>query len=198
MVADEQKSTAPEHFDLAKHVHQYLSSEGFKISLRGLYNHIQERKLKKSPDGKFTREAVERYAARFLPRLDGSNSNKHVEGLQQEKLQADVRRAIEDARLKRLRADLLDGKLVPASAFEQGLAARAALLKRGLQSMCHGVVERCIEAVGGDSTKAPHLLDLLLSEVRNCLDQYAHDREFTVDREEVDSFLQAAKARETA
>lgn len=185
-----------EVFGTAKEVAAYLKAEGFKVSLRSVYNHIQERKLPKDKEGKFQRKAVERYAARFLPRLDGKVSDQHVEGLQKQKLEAEVRRATEDARLKRLRADVLDGKLVPADLFERALAARAVLLKRGLTSLCHEMTEKIIETVNGDPNLAPHLLDLLLKEVRSHLNYYAQDQDFSVEQEALDSVLHAARARE--
>lgn len=188
--------TRPLAFALAKDVAAYLRAEGFKTSVRGVYDHVAKGKLRKHKDGTFLRQDVERYAARHLPRLDGGTGDKHTETLQRDKLQADVQRAIEDARLKRLRADLLDGKLVPAAQYEQALAARAALFKRSLSAWCHHVVDRAIETCNGDPKKAPLLLDVLLAAVREYLNQYAMDQEFVADVEEARAFLEAARAAE--
>ena len=193
---NEQEKQVVETFSTPKEVAEYLKAEGFKVSLRSVYNHLKERKLPKTREGKFDREAVERYAARFLPRMDGQVSDKNIEGLQKQKLEADVRRAVEDARLKRLRADVLDSKLVPRNLFESALASRAALLKRGLTTLCHELAERIIETVNGDPRNAPQLLDMLLKEIRLHLDQYSQDREFQVERELLEGVLESARARE--
>lgn len=172
-------------FKTVKAVYAYLKEQNAKVTMTTLYNHAKTGRLRKR--GKvFHQDDVDLYA-HTIPKEHEDGIN--VSDMTLRKQAADIARAEEDVRLKRLRADTLAGKLVPADLYEQSLAAKAALLKRGLLSMCHGLAVEAVEVVEGDPSKGSLLLDMLLKAVNRHLHQYALDTEFTVDAEEIEAIL---------
>lgn len=176
-----------------KAVHRYMKDKGLPTALSTLHSHIKKGRLKKRGNV-YHQEDVDRYIDTLPKQTDAGIS---VTDLQLRKQAAEVTRAEEDARLKRLRADLLDGKLVPADLYEKSLAARAAILKRGLLAMCHSLTIEAVDTVDGDPNKGPLLLDMLQRAVNRHLHQYAANQEFAADDEDIQAVLETVKESTT-
>lgn len=157
----------------------HLGARGWKIGKDTVYKHRREGKLRSQPDGSFTFNDVERYAASFLKRKDGSEATK-FDGLQQEKLTAEVDKMKAQARHWHVRAETLSGAYVPKELFERELARRASIFRNDLETFARAEASKIIALIGGDPGKIPDVIEFLLCRFGDHLARYAEERVFSV------------------
>lgn len=159
----------------------WLKGNGWKISKSGIYTHCQEGKLRPDPDGTYTLTAVERYARTFLKRLStGQKIKPELDKLQRDKAEAETKRATAQAEHWELKIKIAKGLYVEYAQYEQDLAARITILKSDMENFARSSAGEIIQCVGGDPSKIPDLIDMLLARVRSWLGRYAEDKEFIV------------------
>ena len=126
---------------------------------------------------------VENYAYTFLKRratgrtVDDEKSDdlqKRKAHLEVEKLEIDVARA-------KHKQEVEEGKYIPRAQLEIEFASRAAILDAGLSHFFQSEAGNWVDLVGGDQTKLPALVKLLVDKKDDFLNQYAQVKDFIID-----------------
>lgn len=142
---------------------EYLHSQGWKMSLRTGYNHRDKRILLPRQDGKYYQSDVDRYAnSGALQRLDGIKQEAADTDLERKK-KAEADSAEYDARIKRIRAEAIEGKYVDREIFEDELSAQALSFRNSIQTYIHAQAEEIVSFVGGDISRIPDLIEFMLT-----------------------------------
>ncbi len=157
----------------------YLKAHDWKAGKSLVYIHKKEGKLRPQKDGLFHLKDVEKYAANFLHRTDGS-SGSEIEKYQEEKARAELDKTKEQLEHLRIRNKVANGLYVPKDAFERELAQRAMIFKADAEAFCRMQSGMIISLVGGDKDMAPDLTEYMLGAIAGWLSRYATDREFIV------------------
>ena len=161
-------------------VRKYLKKNNWRISKSQIYEHVEQKKLKRTDEGIFSISAVDKYALKYLRRADGSKPSKAHADIQERKYDADARQSIADAEYKEIKTKILKGEYVKKDSFELELAKRAAFLKSDIENFIRSGVEKIIALVGGDPTKAPALIEYQMDAAADWMNRYDSDKEFTV------------------
>jgi phage terminase Nu1 subunit (DNA packaging protein) len=172
--------TTTQSFETVLDVYHYLKSAGFKVCRSSLYNHVGQGKLRKK-DGVFTLAAVGKYARTFLQRQDsGQLISDELEGLQRQKLEAEIR--LKQAQADRAEFDqaIAVGQFIPRKDFELELAARAAVFDAGFRYFFQASAAELIALVQGDLKKIPEFIDALNDRLDVQLNEYASTKEYQV------------------
>jgi hypothetical protein len=169
-----------ESFSNVADVHKYLKAHGWKISKTQLYQHVDEKKIKRGDNGKFEISSIDKYALKYLRRLDGSKPSKDLAKIQERRYSAELRAAEAGADMKETKVRLLKGEYVEKGEFERALAQRAAIFKNDLESFCRSQAPAIISLVGGALDKTPDLIEFMLDKTAEWLNRYADERDFTV------------------
>lgn len=141
---------------------EYLTAQGWRIKKSSLYQHVKEKQLRRQADGYFSIADVEKYARRCLKRLDGTSKKQSIEKMQDRKYQAEVETAEYEARIKRIKADAIEGKYILRKIFEDEISAQTLAFRNTIQSFIHVHAEEIVSFVGGDVSKIPDLIELLI------------------------------------
>jgi hypothetical protein len=174
----EENKTITEVIRTVADVRKYLKAYAWKISKTQLYEHVEQKKLRRADDGTFSIPAIDKYALKYLRRSDGSKPSKALAAIQERKYEADVRQSIAGAEMKELKIDLLKGEYVRKDAFERALTDRAMLFKHDIELFCRSRAAEIINLVGGNKEKIPDLIEYLLEQTATWLNNYSADREF--------------------
>lgn len=187
---------------------EYLTKAGWRIKKSTAYNHRDKGWLRPGADGKYTRAAVDKYAAQKLKRLDGSKKDK-IEKMNADRQAAETRRLNALAEREEMKLKILKGNYVDNGSFERELAHRAQLLKNDEESDCRTKAQNRIQlTIDGledaaillfklkypieiiseisknniefIKSKLPDVIEFDLDETAKRLNRYAADREFTV------------------
>jgi hypothetical protein len=169
------KSDIP--FKTRMEVLEYLKSEGYKIGKSKLYNDCDKNILAVEKDGTVTREAVANYIKYHLADNSDDEFNK-------ERAQAEVRRATAQAEHWELRTKLQKERFIPRIDYERELAAKAILIKSGLENIARGNAAEIIALVDGNPEKIIDLMEYLSGCFAEYLNQFAQAREFEVIMED--------------
>jgi len=154
------------------------AKEGWKVAQSSVYNHVGRHRLQRDEEGRFTLEAVDEYARRYLKRQDGSSQN--ADETAQSKREAEVRRLRAQAELFEMKAEVEKGRYILREQFEQALASRAQLFKTDLNNFATGEAPEIVTLVNGESDKIPDLIEHLQERFADILDRYSRDTEFLV------------------
>lgn len=158
-------------------VRQYLLDHGYKISKSQLYDHGKAGKIKPRQDGEFYQDDIDEYAAAFLKTKAGG---RPISDVQNRRNEAEARKMEAQARLWRLKADILAGQYIKRDSFELDLTSRSLLFKHDLQNLARAQAPTICRLVNGDRQLIPELMDFLLEQFAIFLNRYAEDREFVV------------------
>jgi hypothetical protein len=150
----------------------YLGQQGWKIAESTCYQHKDDGLIRPRPDGLYHEADVLRYAQKHLRRLDGAGS-KSLEALQEEKVRAEINRAVVQARKADFMQAVLEGKYIKRVDHERDLATRARLLKSDLFAWGRLYVEELIHTVNGDQARAPEALAFTERHIEDWLNRYA-------------------------
>lgn len=180
MTEENENKTVSETLRTVADVRKYLKAHAWKISKTQLYEHVAQKKLKRSDDGAFSIFSVDKYALKYLKRVDGSKPSKALADIQERKYEADVRQSLASAEMKELKISLLKGEYVPKDSFGRALAERAILFKNDIETFCRSKAADIIDLIGGDKEKIPDLIQYLLDQTANWLNNYSEDRKFSV------------------
>ncbi len=145
----------------------YLQSEGWKISKSKLY--ADRGIIKTQADGSYLKKDVDKYAEKFLRKLDGSD----IDSDPFEKLKEETRLTKERADKVAFENEIMRGSYVLREEAEQQLAARAAYIKSSIEGFFHSLSPRIAELIGGDATKISELTEFCLREVEDFFHHYS-------------------------
>ena len=158
---------------------EYLHGQGWKMSLRTGYNHRDKKLLLPRKDGKYYQSDVDRYAlSGYLQRLDGIKqeiTDKDIE----RKTKAEADSSEYDARIKRIKAEAIEGKYVGRERFEDELSAQALAFRNSIQTYIHSQAEEIVSFVGGDVSRIPDLIEFMLSRADEHFVKCAEQMELT-------------------
>ena len=169
---------------------EYLHSQGWKISLRTGYNHRDKKILLPRKDGKYYQSDIDRYAASGeLQRIDGSKPElSDADSDRKRKAEADS--AEFDARIKRIKAEAIEGRYVDREIFEDELSAQALAFRNSIQTYIHAQAEEIVSYVGGDTSRIPDLIEFMLTRADEHFVKCAEQMELTgplVDIDKIDT-----------
>lgn len=167
----------------------YLAEErGFKVSERKVYD--DKRLIKKQTDGSYLVRDAEEYAAQYLQKKDGSDTDN---GLQRDKQEKENLLLDEKIKREQRRNQIETGKLILRSKVNQQLAARAAFLISDLEAFAHSklpeIAEHALDTTSVPAELAPYIIELrtkigpelsaiFLSEMSKWLDRYSQPLQF--------------------
>ena len=169
---------------------EYLHGQGWKISMQTGYNHRGKKLLSVRKDGKYYQSDVDRYASGgALQRLDGIKQEvSDADSDRKRKAEADS--AEFDARIKRIRAEAIEGKYIDREIFEEELAAQALAFRNSIQTYIHAAVEEIVSFIGGDVSKIPDLIEFMLERADDHFLKCAEEMERTsppIDIDKIDA-----------
>lgn len=162
-------------------VTEYLKDKGWKVSKSTVYGHLKEGKIK-SVDGVFQIKEVEKYAGLHLNRMDGTNPAEEAGKLQQDKLEAETRKARAQAKHWEMKTQVESGKYIDRDLFNGELASRAAIFRNDLETFFRSNAGEIIKKVDGDGTKNPDLIDYCLERMELFLGRYAEPKKWSIPR----------------
>jgi len=153
---------------------EYLKKEGWKIAKSSIYSHVKEGKLRPRSDGKYHQQDILKYARSWLKRLDGSTEESSITELsRKQKADADV--AEYDARIKRIKAEAIEGKYVLREYMTEELAVQASAFRNALQTFIHSQAEEIVSFISGDVSRIPDLIEFLMVRSDEHFFRYAED-----------------------
>jgi|GEM_PF-1888524 len=141
---------------------EYLTAKGFRIKKSSAYQHVREKTLQRQADGTFSVADVEKYAYRCLKRLDGASTRKSYENMQERKCRADVEAAEYEARIKKKKAEAIEGKFILRDVFEDELSTQALAFRNALHTFVHTNAEEIVHFVSGDTSRVPDLISFVI------------------------------------
>lgn len=158
---------------------EYLHSQGWKISLRTGYNHRDKKILLPRKDGKYYQSDIDRYAASGeLQRIDGSKPElSDADSDRKRKAEADS--AEFDARIKRIKAEAIEGRYVDREIFEDELSAQALAFRNSIVTFINSMAEEIVSYVGGDTSRIPDLIEFMLTRADEHFVKCAEQMELT-------------------
>ena len=162
---------------LAPEVLEYLKAESWKVEKSKLYDDADRGALKKEKDGAYSKASVDKYANKWLEKLDGTD--KPDDGLMTRKARLEIE-ILEEKKKEIVRENEIDaGKWVLRSDVESMFAGRASLLKNGLgPEFIHSHAPQIATLVGGDHAKVPDLIEYWLKAIEEHFDRYSKPVEF--------------------
>jgi hypothetical protein len=158
----------------------YLKKNNWKIAKSRAYEHQNEGKINPATNGTYRLSQVEKYAATYLTKADGTTASNELEKYAAEKALVELEKEKEKLEELRRKRKLAAGAYVPREAFELELAKRASVCKSDIENFIRSGAEKTIALVGGDPAKAPVLIEYQLDAFAGWLDRYAGDKEFKV------------------
>ena len=161
-------------------VHAYLKARGWKVAPRTVYKHAEEGRIRPRPDGQYTTQQADRYAATFLKRLDGTSSTPELDRLQRDKVVEETRRTRAQADHWDFKTRILKETYVPKDAFERALATRASVVKSDLENLSHTLPAELVARFGIAETYIPDLTAFLADRFEAVLARYAENRALQV------------------
>ncbi len=185
----------PASFSNPLEVSKYLKKAGWKVEKDTVYRGVKDGKLRAGEDGRFSREAVEKYAAAFLTKAKTRQHLKDTE-LSRRARQAEIELKEEQTKLARIKIAEREGRMIPREQFAMELAARAATLEAGLKHLVQDRVADWIQLVAGDQAQLPELLRVIHLDLDRALNEYASTREFHVLFEQTEDLTQRRNAAE--
>ena len=167
---------------------RHLDAQGWKVSKSSLYAHKKDGRLRPNDDGDFVVKDVDKYARRWLERKDGGNvPNDELDEVKLRKERAAAAREEAQARTALVKAAAAEGRFVLRDQVEHHLAARAAIFKSDGVNWIQSNAGAIIEAVDGDASKTPDLVETMLKALEAWLDRYSQPVDFEVpDLEAID------------
>ncbi|MFA5387185.1 MAG: hypothetical protein WC322_02205 [Candidatus Paceibacterota bacterium] len=175
----------------------YLKESGWRVSKTTLHRHCTEGKL--LPDkitGEYKQNAVDRYARTFLKRIDtGKRVSEEADKLQSRKAKLEIEKLEEEIHRTRYKREIEEGKYIPRDLFELELSGRAAVLDAGLTHMIQSKAGGWIALAGGDDRRTPDLIRAMLADKDALINEYAKNREYTVEFE-ADDITDESEARD--
>jgi hypothetical protein len=168
MKSNKNDSILPNLLAVATH----LKRLGWKIGKSTIYNH--KGRIKKQKDGTYRTADVEKYAAANLERLDGEKADP-LEAERIRRSQAETESAVYDARMKKVRTEAAEGKYIAKEIFEEELAVQAQAFRNAIQTYIHSQAEEITNLMGGDVSKIPDLIRVMLDRADEHFFKYADD-----------------------
>jgi len=142
---------------------EYLTAQGWGIKKSSLYQHVKDKILQRQADGSFSIEDVEKYASRSLKRLDGTSKKQSIENMHNRKYQAEVETAEYEARIKKTKAETIEGKYILREILEDELSSMALAFRNSIQTYIHSHAEEIVSFVSGDVSKIPDLIEYMIT-----------------------------------
>lgn len=165
---------------------EYLHAQGWKMSLRTGYNHRDKKLLLPRKDGKYYQSDVDRYSlSGSLQRLDGIKQEITDKDIERKK-KAEADSSEYDARIKRIKAEAIEGKYVDRERFEDELSAQALAFRNSIQTYIHSQAEEIVSFVGGDVSRIPDLIEFMLSRADEHFVKCAEQMELTGSLVDID------------
>lgn len=142
---------------------EYLHSQGWKISLRTGYNHRDAKLLLPRKDGKYYQGDIDRYAnSGILPRIDGTKPELS-DANSDRKRKAEADSAEYDARIKKIKAEAVEGQYIEREIFEDEIAEQTLAFRNAIQTFIHASAEEIVSFVKGEASLIPDLIEFMLS-----------------------------------
>ena len=179
MTSEKQQNKTDLTFANVLAVVDYLKAHDWKVAKSLAYLHKKEGKLRPRKDGLFYLDDVNKYAATFLKRIDGT-SGSDADRFQVEKVQTELDISKEKLEHLQMKNKVAKGMYVPKDAFERELAQRAIVFKSDVESFCRSKAADIVNLTGGEKDRIPDLIEYMLGESATWLNRYAADREFVV------------------
>ena len=177
-VATSAPATAPTLTNLLAVV-KHVTAAGWRLKKSTAYKHHEEGKLRPEKDGTYAVSKVDKYAATFLKKLDGT-TNDELDQFQAERAQAETEKTKAQSENWELRNKILKGLYVEKGEFERALAQRAATFRVDMEAFIRSGAGGIIKLVGGKADKTPDLIEYMLGEAAGWLNRYAEERDFAV------------------
>lgn len=161
-----EKEGAVETFRTRADVLRHLESEGWKVSKSKLYRDVDDRLLQPEADGCFSLRSVEAYAESYLQYEGATDDDKADERearelrMRRERTKADNEDL--DNRLKQLKVDREEGRLIEVDTYNQNMGAAASILRDSQVTFFETRTKEIIYRCGGDPAREPEVKDWLL------------------------------------
>ena len=163
------KTSLPNRAAVLKH----LQVTGWQIGRSAFYQHCNEGKLARSPDGSYSTEAVATYASTFCRRL--ATGKKMVSGIAQQREEVALQRAKVALQRERRELERLEARAIPVQEAELMVVGRAVIFLAHLRAMAQMHAIDLIRIVGGDQAKAPALIADIQAHIETHVESYATD-----------------------
>lgn len=155
----------------------YLRESGWKVGKTKIYE--DQYKITRQTDGTFLRKDVDKYAAAFLRRLDGTDADNDEESLSLQKLRLEIQTAQEKLEKVRRENKIEAGQYISRAEHERALAARAAFLMGELgANFIHSRAVKIIDLVEGNRDRAPELVEYWTHTIAEAFDHYSKPMQF--------------------
>lgn len=196
---DETKKQLHEKYSEAKPLEQssfselvdvllWLQENGWKIAKRTIFKHQKEGKITRDRDlRRFVLEDVERYARKYLRRLEtGRNPLDEMSKLQDRKLRGEVRRLEAMAEKAEIELHVTRGIYINREDMERELVGRALVIDSSLRHMIKTGAAEWVDLVGGRQEAMPELINVMLASLDTVMNTFAGLHDFVIEIGECD------------
>lgn len=162
----------------------YLSELGYDCHPATLSRGVKAGKIGASREkGElvFAKKALDAYVRHLRPRDGGEGDDKRTRTYLRQKAELELRELGIETERKALRLAAEQGKLLPRDRVEEEWGAAAQLLVSSFETWSHEASDAILELVKGDAERQPELLRYLLESTEDYFDQFAAEREWTVE-----------------
>lgn len=167
----------PDSYENRTAVVQHLQARGFKVGKSKIYEDAKSGLLRVQPDGTVLGSDLELYIkACLVGRRQPSNEGE----LARKKLELEVQKLENQVREQNLEYEKSIGKLIDRRDVELELAARAAVLSAGLETMVYARSAEWIFLVQGKPEFSAKLAEEMIQSFRDTLNDYAQIKTFQV------------------
>lgn len=162
-------------------IHPWLEKQGYKVTLKTLYNHRNKKKwLVPDENGNYTLEQVKKYADKRLSYKSAVISKKREEKISEKEK--------EDLRLTKAKADAEEFKLskekkenIPRAEVDMEAAAKAIALYSEIKGEHEVHINEIIEVAGGEEKNAVAVLGLLIDIINRAMNNYASGKLYKIE-----------------
>lgn len=160
-------------------ISKYLKDTGWAVSKSTVYDHAKAGYLGKKKNGVYTLRQVQDYCRDWL-KTEGALQTIQDEDLAKKIRQAELEDKLEGAKLKKIKREQIEGKLIPLDEVVMQLAGRAMVFETGLKGAFLARSGDIIQLVDGDASRTGDLL-MFLNDLLNAeLNIYAQKMMFEI------------------
>jgi len=176
----------PENFKNIVAVFPWLEAQGYKVTLKTLYNHEKKGWIKPDEDGSYALNQVKKYAEKRLKFKSAVLSRKREEKVSEKEN--------EDLRLTKVRADAEEFKLakergqyIAQADVDLQFTAKAIALYSEIMGAFEAGIMDVVEIAGGEEKNAGLVLGYLKDILDGAMNEYASGKVYEIEADKAEN-----------
>jgi len=169
----------PTEFKNLIEISKYLKDEGWAVSKSTVYDHAKAGYLGKKKNGVYTLRQIQDYCRNWLKTADAHQTIQD-EDLAKKIRQAELDDKLESSKLKKIKREQIEGRLIPLDDVVMQLAGRAMVFETGLKGAVLAKAGDMVHLVKGDASLTGDLVTVFNELIDVELNTYAQKMVFDI------------------